>query len=121
MPNDDDDGDVDQGPDLNELLDRQLTLTPDTHIPAEFTDKGYDKPPDLPPKVNRKQNGMVGHDETRGESSAVDSAEPPEVPPRREKKEKDDSTVSHHLLTHYQTTNSRLFQTERVCRQQFQI
>ena len=25
------------------------------------------------------------------------------------------------LLTHYQTTNFRLFQTERVCRQQFQI
>ena len=24
-------------------------------------------------------------------------------------------------LTHYQTTNSRLFQTERVCRRQFQI
>ena len=24
-------------------------------------------------------------------------------------------------LTHYQTTNFRLFQTERVCRQQFQI
>ena len=26
-----------------------------------------------------------------------------------------------HLSTHYQTTNFRLFQTERVCRQQFQI
>ena len=26
-----------------------------------------------------------------------------------------------HKLTHYQTTNFRLFQTERVCRQQFQI
>ena len=25
------------------------------------------------------------------------------------------------VLTHYQTTNLRLFQTERVCRQQFQI
>ena len=25
------------------------------------------------------------------------------------------------LLTHYQMTNFRLFQTERVCRQQFQI
>ena len=25
------------------------------------------------------------------------------------------------LLTHYQTTSFRLFQTERVCRQQFQI
>ena len=25
------------------------------------------------------------------------------------------------LLTHYQTTNFRLFQTERVCRRQFQI
>ena len=24
-------------------------------------------------------------------------------------------------LTHYQTTNFRIFQTERVCRQQFQI
>ena len=26
-----------------------------------------------------------------------------------------------HMLTHYQTTNFRLFQTERVCRRQFQI
>ena len=26
-----------------------------------------------------------------------------------------------HPLTHYQTTNFRLFQTERVCRRQFQI
>ena len=25
------------------------------------------------------------------------------------------------ILTHYQTTNFKLFQTERVCRQQFQI
>ena len=25
------------------------------------------------------------------------------------------------LLTHYQTTNSRLFQTERISRRQFQI
>ena len=25
------------------------------------------------------------------------------------------------IITHYQTTNFRLFQTERVCRQQFQI
>ena len=25
------------------------------------------------------------------------------------------------ILTHYQTTNFRLFQTERVCRRQFQI
>ena len=25
------------------------------------------------------------------------------------------------VLTHYQTTNFRLFQTERVCRRQFQI
>ena len=30
-------------------------------------------------------------------------------------------TNDNHPLTHYQTTNSRLFQTERVCRQQFQI
>ena len=25
------------------------------------------------------------------------------------------------MITHYQTTNFRLFQTERVCRRQFQI
>ena len=30
-------------------------------------------------------------------------------------------TISVELLTHYQTTNFRLFQTERVCRRQFQI
>ena len=31
------------------------------------------------------------------------------------------SSISLLLLTHYQMTNFRLFQTERVCRQQFQI
>ena len=30
-------------------------------------------------------------------------------------------TTQSRLLTHYQTTNFRLFQTERVCRRQFQI
>ena len=30
-------------------------------------------------------------------------------------------SVSQNPLTYYQTTNFRLFQTERVCRQQFQI
>ena len=30
-------------------------------------------------------------------------------------------SVSSNPLTHYQTTNFRLFQTERVCRRQFQI
>ena len=29
--------------------------------------------------------------------------------------------IADDILTHYQTTNFRLFQTERVCRQQFQI
>ena len=28
---------------------------------------------------------------------------------------------TYYVLTHYQTTNFRLFQTERVCRRQFQI
>ena len=31
------------------------------------------------------------------------------------------SELSSLVLTHYQTTNFRLFQTERVCRRQFQI
>ena len=31
------------------------------------------------------------------------------------------SSMFFSLSTHYQTTNFRLFQTERVCRQQFQI
>ena len=29
--------------------------------------------------------------------------------------------IGNNHLTHYQTTNFRLFQTERVCRRQFQI
>ena len=29
--------------------------------------------------------------------------------------------MRHCVITHYQTTNFRLFQTERVCRRQFQI
>ena len=32
-----------------------------------------------------------------------------------------DCMVKTQPLTHYQMTNFRLFQTERVCRQQFQI
>ena len=33
------------------------------------------------------------------------------------------SSISHTklVLTHYQTTNFRLFQTERTCRRQFQV
>ncbi|XP_045171077.2 mitogen-activated protein kinase kinase kinase kinase 3-like isoform X2 [Mercenaria mercenaria] len=83
MPDDLDEGDVDQGPDLDKLLDRMLTLTPDTHPPTEFSG---DRPPALPPKMSRRQNGVVPH--TTEENNVADNAvSPPEVPPRREKRE----------------------------------
>lgn len=87
-----DDADLDQGPDLDSLIDRMLTLTPDTHPPTE--DPG-EHPPALPPKMSRKQNGVVPHTtEDTTSQVADDSGIPPEVPPRREKKESNDSTVS---------------------------
>lgn len=92
VPEDVDDADLDQGPDLDSLLDRMLTLTPDTHPPTE--DPG-EHPPALPPKMSRKQNGVVPHTtEDTTSQGADDSGIPPEVPPRREKKESNDSTVS---------------------------
>ncbi|XP_060571002.1 mitogen-activated protein kinase kinase kinase kinase 3-like [Ruditapes philippinarum] len=36
LPDDIDEGDVDQGPDLDNILDRMLTLTPDTHPPKRI-------------------------------------------------------------------------------------
>jgi hypothetical protein len=60
-----------------------LTLTPDTHPPTQFSG---DRPPALPPKMSRKQNGVVPH--TNEENEVADNAvSPPEVPPRREKRE----------------------------------
>lgn len=91
LPDDvDDDKDDDQGPDLDSLLDRQLTLTPDSHLPT--AESIGDLPPALPPKMSRRQNGVVPH--TSEDSAAADSnGLPPEIPPRREKKDTSDSTV----------------------------
>ncbi|XP_052766523.1 mitogen-activated protein kinase kinase kinase kinase 3-like isoform X2 [Mya arenaria] len=78
-------GDVDQGPDLDTLIDRYLTLTPDSHTPTGDRGEG---PPALPPKLSRRvQNGVANHRE--GSHSPGAEAAPPEVPPRREKKDDD--------------------------------
>ncbi|KAL4238546.1 Mitogen-activated protein kinase kinase kinase kinase 1 [Mactra antiquata] len=94
LPDDgDDDRDDDHGPDLDSLIDRQLTLTPDSHLPTE--ESLGDLPPALPPKMSRRQNGVVPHSSTEDNDMSVADANglPPEVPPRREKKESCDSTL----------------------------
>lgn len=98
LPDDvDEEGEVDQGPDLDNLIDRMLTLTPDTHPPTEFSE---DRPPALPPKMSRKQNGVVPHTKENNETDG--SGTPPEIPPRREKRETltSDSTVSKCLIAY---------------------
>ncbi|XP_071081193.1 mitogen-activated protein kinase kinase kinase kinase 5-like isoform X3 [Haliotis cracherodii] len=70
---------VDSGPDIESLIDRMLTLTPNATIPPEFTDE---KPPELPPKTRQHANGDLPHTEN-GMSPVSEGAPPPAVPPRR--------------------------------------
>ncbi|XP_046332321.1 mitogen-activated protein kinase kinase kinase kinase 5-like isoform X4 [Haliotis rufescens] len=70
---------VDSGPDIESLIDRMLTLTPNTTMPPEFTDE---KPPELPPKTRQHANGDLPHTEN-GMSPVSEGAPPPAVPPRR--------------------------------------
>ncbi|XP_067680265.1 mitogen-activated protein kinase kinase kinase kinase 5-like isoform X3 [Haliotis asinina] len=81
---------VDSGPDIDSLIDRMLTLTPNATIPAEFTDE---TPPELPPKTRQHANGDLPHTEN-GMSPVSEGVPPPAVPPRRriKKDSQSDST-----------------------------
>mgnify|MGYP006890237449 CR=1 FL=1 len=89
---DGEEGDFDQGPDLDNIIDRMLTLTPDTHPPT--ADPG-EAPPALPPKMSRKQNGVVPHTEEAKPQEGNGTGTPPEVPPRREKKDEGTVRIGH--------------------------
>lgn len=76
----------DEGPDLDQLLDNTLTLTPDTRLPRDESDI----PPDLPPKLSKRQhNGAIP---SLGNGTAVPMEDTPPVLPRRKKDQ--DKTAS---------------------------
>lgn len=66
---------------MDHLLDNTLTLTPDTRLPTDEADI----PPDLPPKLSRRQhNGAVPN---IGNGTAVPVDDTPPVLPRRKKEQ----------------------------------
>ncbi|XP_056022827.1 mitogen-activated protein kinase kinase kinase kinase 3-like isoform X12 [Ostrea edulis] len=69
----------DNGPDLDAILDRELTLVPVSSQRQEADDK----PPELPPKISRRQNGVL--DLGTGSGSNVTEEPPPTVPRRKDK------------------------------------
>lgn len=70
----------DNGPDLDAILDRELTLVPGARPPKEADDK----PPELPPKLSRRQNGVLDLGTGAGGGGATE--EPPPAVPRRKDK-----------------------------------
>ncbi|XP_052273224.1 mitogen-activated protein kinase kinase kinase kinase 5-like isoform X3 [Dreissena polymorpha] len=97
-PDDDNEGDLDQGPDLGTLLDRELTLTPNTHLPAFDPGEAMFTPP-LPPKLSRRQHNGVAVSNGKARPSSYppgggdeEGSTPPPVP-KREKKEGLDNTL----------------------------
>lgn len=109
----------DDGPDLDSLIDRMLTLTPsarpsDMMLEAALVGEGEstektvtesvdsiqktqdseDTPPELPPKL-RQANGDLLHSAENGSiPTDVATSPPPVVPPRRKhKQEKDNESV----------------------------
>ncbi|XP_061172597.1 mitogen-activated protein kinase kinase kinase kinase 3-like isoform X4 [Saccostrea echinata] len=69
----------DNGPDLDAILDRELTLVPGSRPPQ----KSEDKPPELPPKLSRRQNGVL--DLGSGGGGNVTEEPPPMVPRRKDR------------------------------------
>ncbi|CAE1322410.1 Serine/threonine-protein kinase shk2,Serine/threonine-protein kinase ste20,Serine/threonine-protein kinase 3,Serine/threonine-protein kinase 4,Serine/threonine-protein kinase 10-A,Serine/threonine-protein kinase pakC,Serine/threonine-protein kinase 3/4,Serine/threonine-protein kinase pakE,Serine/threonine-protein kinase dst1,Serine/threonine-protein kinase svkA,Serine/threonine-protein kinase Tao,Serine/threonine-protein kinase ppk11,Serine/threonine-protein kinase 4 homolog A,Germinal center kinase 1,Seri len=77
---------TDEGPDVEGLIDRMVTLCPRTKRP---TDMPEDNPPELPPKKkhHQQQNGEIKHTTENG-GIFTNEEKPPMLPPkRREKKE----------------------------------
>ncbi|XP_069116634.1 mitogen-activated protein kinase kinase kinase kinase 3-like isoform X4 [Argopecten irradians] len=74
-------------PDMDNLIDRMLTLTPDSQPPRE---EDTETPPAIPPKLRtHSQNGIIN---SMGNGSTPSSSDdrPPPVVPRREKKDQQD-------------------------------
>lgn len=113
----------DSGPDLDSLIDRMLTLTPNSRPPSDMTPEGSDAeggdhgeetvqsvgdsgettegsedaPPELPPKqrpLGSHPNGDLLHLAENGGVPLPNDAPPPVVPPRKKmNKEKESDTV----------------------------
>lgn len=83
---------TDEGPDVEGLIDRMVTLCPRAKRP---TDMPEDNPPELPPKKKQhhhqqqqQQNGEIKHTTENGGIFTNEEEKPPVLPPkRREKKE----------------------------------
>lgn len=71
----------DNGPDLDAILDRELTLVPGARAPKESND---DRPPELPPKLSRRQNGVLDLGTGAGGSNGSEET-PPAVPRRKDR------------------------------------
>ncbi|XP_021367349.1 mitogen-activated protein kinase kinase kinase kinase 3-like isoform X8 [Mizuhopecten yessoensis] len=75
-------------PDIDNLIDRVLTLTPDSRPPTE---EETEVPPAIPPKL-RTQNGVIN---SMGNGSTPTTSEdrPPPVVPRRDKKDQQEKSL----------------------------
>lgn len=84
----------DDGPDIDALIDKMVTLTPDATLPSSMP--GDEPPPILPPKKSRRQPNGTSLLDTVGNGVAVPPTEgnagptsPPPPVPRRDKTQKD--------------------------------
>lgn len=111
----------DDGPDLDSIIDRMLTLTPNTPSPGEMqreierldrereqkerlrenggegegTEDSEDIPPELPPKQRSVNGDLFSHlEENSAMASAADDVPPPKVPPRKKLSRDRDSESS---------------------------
>lgn len=85
----------DHGPDLDAILDRELTLVPGARPPKEADDK----PPELPPKLSKRQNGVLDLGTGAGGGGATE--EPPPAVPRRKDRASNMVTIETDLFLTY--------------------
>lgn len=85
----------DHGPDLDAILDRELTLVPGARPPKEADDK----PPELPPKLSKRQNGVLDLGTGAGGGGATE--EPPPAVPRRKDRASNMVTIKTDLFLIY--------------------
>ncbi|XP_064603427.1 mitogen-activated protein kinase kinase kinase kinase 5-like isoform X2 [Liolophura sinensis] len=75
---------VDEGPDVNGLVDYLKTLTPGTQLPTDMDEGTLQRPPALPPKQSKQQNGDVRHSSDESQNT---NRNPPAIPPKRKDKD----------------------------------
>ncbi|KAL5009247.1 hypothetical protein ScPMuIL_014828 [Solemya velum] len=82
----------DNGPDINTILDRMLTLTPGMTLLPDPED--LETPPDLPPKMGRGNSQLNGVQESKDNNINVENKTPP-IPMRKEKEKKEENHNTH--------------------------